>query len=90
MTKLGGRTLSIPLSSFALKQVAVAALHAAHGVPDHADDLRAGRGGQPVVARLCTNRGVEKRGGDIAVARVLKPAVKRPQHQDQATTLLGG
>ncbi len=53
------QNLSIP-TSFATKQVAVAAFHAAHGVPDQTDDLRTGSRGQPIRARLLSNRFIEQ------------------------------
>jgi hypothetical protein len=87
-----GQKLSIPPSDgtwlASAKQIAIAAAHTTHGVPDQAGDLRAARRCQPLAARLATHVGIEQHGGYITVARMRLPSVQRAQHQDQPSPLL--
>jgi hypothetical protein len=72
------------------KQIAIAAPHTTHGVPDQAGNLRATRRCQPLAARLAAHVGIEQHGGYLTVARVRLPSVQRAQHQDQPSPLLSG
>jgi hypothetical protein len=72
------------------KQIAIAAAHTADGVFYDADDLCPARGCQPFTTGLGADIRIEQCCCDIAIAGVLVPAVKCPQHEDQAAALLCG
>jgi len=72
------------------EQITIAAAHATNSVSDQANDLRAAGRCQPIAPRLVADERVEQHGGNLAIACMLLPPVKGPEHQDQPSPLLCG